>query len=51
VGGEDVGPAAQFPVREGSTPTDVGWVIRRHLAPMIDALDDFHAGTPKSSGK
>ena len=51
VGGEDVGPAAQFPKGEGSSPTLVGWVIRGRLAPVVDALDDFHAGSPKSSGK
>ena len=51
VGSQDVGPAAQFPVGEGSTPTRVGRVIRGHPAPVIDALDEFHAGPPRSSGR
>ena len=51
VGGQGVGPAAQFPVGEGTTPTDVGRVIRGRPAPVIDALDDFHERSPRNSGK
>ena len=51
VGGQGVGPAAQFPVGEGTAPTDIGRVIRGRPAPVIDALDDFHARSPRNSGK
>ena len=43
-GGQGVGPAAQFPVGEGPTPAVVGVAIRGRPAPVVDALDDFHAG-------
>ena len=51
VGRQGIGPAAQFPVGEGTAPTDVGRVIRGRSAPVIDTLDDFHERSPRNSGK
>ena len=41
VGGEGVGPAAQFPVGESTSATDIGRMIRSRPAPVIDSPDDF----------